>query len=126
MAQTTERRYMGGQEFIESGLLYYVNSTVLWPLGIALAVSRKDDGTYKPKISIIAIEDPEVIVDNGPDEDDHPRYRAAVTIAERLAKMPPKDRELAEAILKDPINTSAFLTPEPDAVRVPRPLPDAD
>jgi hypothetical protein len=116
---------MDGEAIYRTGLLYYVNSTVLWPLGLALAVEKRKDGTgYRQKLSVIELETPENIVDNAPLSTDHPRYRAARYIMDRLAAMTDAERALSIEILSDPDNVRAFLTPEPDAARISRPKAD--
>jgi hypothetical protein len=117
-SQPVERTLMTGEDFYRSGLLYYVNTTVMWPLGLAFRVTRNKDGSgFKDKFDIISIEPPQVIVDGDPIELDHPRYRAANWIAQRLASMSRDECVLASELLSDPNNVAAFLTSDPDAIR---------
>ena len=51
------------REFRESGLLYLVNEQFFWPLGLALAVTRNDDGGYEPTIQVLSTDPPERIED---------------------------------------------------------------
>lgn len=115
MVETVARKRMSGETFWRSGLLYYVNSTVLWPLGLALAVSmKKSDGKVGNKLEIIQIEPAEVIVSSMADDDDHPRVRVSNWIKSRLAELSEDDRALALEILRDPQNVSAFVPPTSD------------
>lgn len=114
MDQPGDRLQMTGQEFYESGLLYFINTTLLWPLGAALRVERKKDGSgLKDKLSVVLVEHPQVIVDQSPVDADHPRFRAAQWIAERLDAMAPDERALALEILRDPNNVAAFVPLDP-------------
>lgn len=119
------RKRMSAREFHESGLLYYVNSTVLWPLGLTLAVSQADaTGDIRKRLDVMQIEPAETITDGFQDEPDHPRHRAARWIHERLASMNDSERDLSRALLRDGMNVAAFLEDEPDDHRHPRPVPD--
>lgn len=46
-----EQEWIPEQEVTESGLLAHINRSVLWPLGMALAVYKDDDG-YKEGMRI--------------------------------------------------------------------------
>ena len=76
------------QEFHESGLLYHVNETVLWPLGLALAVTRDtESGAYDEERGLIVVQNdpPEVIQDPS----SAIRARANVWLAERYRTVKP-------------------------------------
>lgn len=125
-AKRNMREKMDAEEFHRSGLLYYVNSTVLWPLGLALAVSI-DEKTkrYRKRLELLVVEPPETITDGDPAEVDHPRYRAVKAINARLAAMPSKEHDLAMELLQDPRNVAAFVSSDdPDNHRMRRPRPD--
>lgn len=47
-----DREWIPEQEVTESGLLAHINRSVLWPLGMALAVYKDDDG-YKEGMRIL-------------------------------------------------------------------------
>jgi hypothetical protein len=112
-------------DFHRSGLLYLVNSAVLWPLGLAQAVEYdQDTGSYNEYagISVQRLDPPENIIDGQPTEDDHPRYRAASFIRSRIEAMSQLEREYSVTILRDPMNLAAFLEGmEPDKARARRP-----
>jgi hypothetical protein len=72
------------KEFHESGLLYHVNETALWPLGLALAVDVDPvTGEYQP--GLLIIDRGEVIQDPDPEI----RARANVWLAERFRTVKP-------------------------------------
>jgi hypothetical protein len=119
-----QRTWMPADEFWKSGLLYYVNSTVLWPLGLAIAVEIDVDQSVSG-MRIMRLEPAETMIDGFPDEPDHPRHRAVEFIAERIAAMSPEEQQRARAVLLDPNNVAAFLTDDPGAQSLARPdLPD--
>ncbi len=83
MSQT---RRMTAKEFHESGLLYHVNETALWPLGLALAVSvDKETGEYAEGLLVVEDAVPEVIQDPDPEI----RARANAWLAERYRTVKP-------------------------------------
>lgn len=49
----SDMEWMPEQEFHESGLLWHVNQAILWPLGLALAVTRNDDGSYVEGLRVL-------------------------------------------------------------------------
>lgn len=75
------------RELHTSGLLYHVNETVLWPLGLALAVTKDTTtGEYDEGGLIIVQQDPpEVIQDPSPEI----RGRANAWLAERYRTVKP-------------------------------------
>lgn len=80
------RGRMTAEEFHRSGLLYHINETVLWPLGLALAVVYDEkDGTYDPGLLIMQYDPPEVIQDSDPEI----RAKANAWLAERYGTVKP-------------------------------------
>lgn len=72
------------KELHKSGLLYHVNETVLWPLGLALAVDVDPvTGEYQPGLEMIDFG--EVIQDPDPEI----RARANEYLAERFRTVRP-------------------------------------
>lgn len=113
---------MVAEDFMKAGLLYFVNSTVLWPLGLALFVSHDPKtGIFDDRIGVKVLSTPQIIIDNDPSGADHPRYRAATWIAGQLAAMTDAERAIAVELLSDPLNVAAFLTDNPDTERLKRP-----
>ena len=101
---------MHPSEFQAAGLLYYVNSTVLWPLGLALYVVRDEDsGSFTTEMGVMRLKKPEIIVDNDPDGPNHPRYDATKWIATRIQSMNDVEKADAVALMDDPMNVASFL-----------------
>lgn len=121
-----KRTFMSAHDFWESGLLYYVNSTVLWPLGMALTVEvDRADEDFDGNYLMMRLEPAETMIDGLPNEENHPRERVTKFIAKRLAEMSPEEQQRAREVLLDPLNVAAFLTDDPGAQSLARPdLPD--
>jgi len=100
---------MTADDFQRHGLLYYVNSTVLWPLGLSLTAEMKKDGGLKSRLSVISVEPAQNIVDNLADVESHPRHEAADFIRNRLLAMSPDESDYAIDALSDPDNVKSFL-----------------
>jgi hypothetical protein len=72
------------KELRESGLLYHINETALWPLGLALSVEfDKETGEYGPNLAIQdngeVIQDPSPVI----------REKANQWLAERYRTVKP-------------------------------------
>lgn len=67
---------MDAREFQESGLLYLANRA-LHPFGVALAVTREEDGNVRDELDIISTDDPDGFVFAEEDEvEARGRFRA--------------------------------------------------
>jgi hypothetical protein len=70
-------------EFHQSGLLYHVNETALWPFGLALCVAVDERGQYRPFLTVHdygeVIQDPEPEI----------RAKANTWLAERYRTVKP-------------------------------------
>jgi len=83
---------MDGETFRVAGLLYMVNKTVLWPLGMALRLTFSDDGTPS-SMDVVMLSAPETITEGHIDEKKepggcHPSVRFARFAEDRVAGMP--------------------------------------
>lgn len=90
--ETVIRTWMTSKEVRESGLLAYLNRTVLWPLGLALAVHYdKDTETYleESNLQIQRIDPFDVIIGDGDEsaeEREANQRRFADWLAARVAR----------------------------------------
>lgn len=100
---------MSAQEFLESGLLYYVNSLLLWPLGVALTVPLRSDGSMKYRLGVVTIEPAETIAEGDAEGSTAARDAASRWIARRLAMMPVDERAKALWALRDSDLLGVFL-----------------
>jgi hypothetical protein len=50
--ETIKTEWIGEQEVRDSGLLAYINRSLLWPLGLALTVFIEKDGSYREGMRI--------------------------------------------------------------------------
>jgi hypothetical protein len=85
------------EEFREAGLLWAVNTFILWPIGLALGVQIDSPG---PMV-VLALTEPETIVEGKIDLDKepggcHPRERFLHYVEMRISEMPTEmEQEIA-------------------------------
>jgi hypothetical protein len=84
---TTEWSKMDVKEFQENGLLAQANEQFFWPLGLALTVTKLEDGTYSPDLFIQRV-DPYGVIYAG-DEPGEREARAGRVEAWLKARMAP-------------------------------------
>jgi hypothetical protein len=95
---------MGPEEFRNTGLLWAVNTFVLWPLGIAVGV-RIPDGSGE-NYFVMALNEPEIMVEGRIDIEKepggcHPRERFLHYAETRVLEMPTEmEREMAAKRLR--------------------------
>jgi hypothetical protein len=95
----TDWEGMSPNEFRAAGVLWAINSFVLWPIGLAIGVKIPSDDPNEPLV-LMALSNPEVIIDGRVDlsrepSKCHPRERFIRYARYRIDQMTEMERSMA-------------------------------